>query len=247
MSTSLDVIVTRPSPYGEQLCRMLEEQNFISAHCPLISFAADDSITSTQRLELFTQSQTWIFVSRQAVNFCLDGFSPSQQHTLQALSRDRTIIAVGEATADSLQQHQIESLTPPTPNSEGMIQLLEQKNLQQQPTLLVRGNKGRPLLQQYFADHQLSILQVYQRKTTSQTLPPQTKQSAIVVTSGQLMELVAEQLPSKAQRKACTIISGSARISEIAQQFGFTNCYTANNASNSELVKSCILWRNNVS
>ena len=134
-----------------------------------------------------------------------------------------------------------------TPTSEGMIQLLEQKNLQQQPTLLVRGNKGRPLLQQYFADHQLSILQVYQRKTTSQTLPPQTKQSAIVVTSGQLMELVAEQLPSKAQRQACTIISGSARISEIAQQFGFTNCYTANNASNSELVKSCILWRNNVS
>ena len=247
MSTQLHVIVTRPSPYGEELCGELEHNGIVSTHSPLICFEPDTSFNSEQRLSALEQADTWIFVSRQAVNFCFDGFTSQQMSSLLQLSQSKTIIAVGDATADSLQQLNFVVLTPPTPNSEGMIALLEQHQRQNKSTLLIRGNQGRKLLQDYFSAQQLTILPVYQRQATGQQLPRMTESSAIVVTSGQLMELVANQVSESSQRKACSIISGSQRISEIAQQFGFTNCYTASNASNDELVKSCILWRNDVS
>ncbi|AKE51064.1 uroporphyrinogen-III synthase [Kangiella geojedonensis] len=247
MSTPLHVIVTRPSPYGEELCDELTHNDFVSTHSPLICFNPDISFNSKQRISALEQADTWIFVSRQAVNFCFDVFSSQQMSSLLQLSQSKTIIAVGDATADSLRRLNFTALTPSTPNSEGMIALLEQHQLQTKPTLLIRGNQGRQLLQDYFSAQQLTIMPVYQRQATSQQLPRITESSAIVVTSGQLMELVANQVSDHSQRIACSIISGSPRISEIAQQFGFTNCYTANNASNDELVKSCILWRNSVS
>ncbi|GAA4360063.1 uroporphyrinogen-III synthase [Kangiella marina] len=246
VSTQLKIVVTRPSPFGEALCSELEPENFFCIHCPLIDFQPDSSYDKDQRLILLKQSQTWIFISRQAVNFCFEVFSEAEQASLHQLSADKKIIAVGSATADALAQLGIEAMVPTTPNSEGIIALLGQHQLATQATLLIRGNQGRALLQEYFSEGHLSILPVYQRHTTQHRLQPVDQATAIVVTSGQLMELVAQQITEQQQRRDVTIISGSQRISQIAQQFGFTNCYTAENASNTALVKSCILWRNSV-
>ncbi|WP_343988484.1 uroporphyrinogen-III synthase [Kangiella japonica] len=245
MNTELKVIVTRPSPYGEQLCELLSQHSISSDHCPLIHFLPDLSFNTDQRLALLQQHHTWIFVSRQAVNFCFDGFSAEQIANILELAQNKAIITVGDATADSLAQLGINGLIPPTPNSEGMIHLLEKYQLKEKPTLLIRGGQGRKLLQNYFSNGQLNILPVYQRQPTEQPLLTLSNRTAIVITSGQLLELVASHVASE-KRGACTIIAGSQRISDLAQQIGFTTCYTAKDASNHELVKSCLLWRNNV-
>jgi len=240
------VIITRPSPYGEALCTALDEQGFYSIHKPLITFEQDWQFDATQRFEQLSQASTWIFVSRQAVTYCFDSFKQKQLQDLLKLSTEKMVIAVGAATADSLQQLDFKPLIPPTPNSEGMIQLLDTYQRKQYPALLIRGNKGRELLEQYFDNGNLSFLPVYQRLPTNNTLPPlaSNANTAIVVTSGQLMELVAEHYTDDPER--LTIIAGSGRINKMAQHMGFTNCYTAKDASNLELVKTCILWRNNI-
>lgn len=245
MNTEPKVIVTRPSPYGEQLCDILAQHNIDSDHCPLIHFLADLSFNIDERLELLQQNHTWIFVSRQAVNFCFEGFSAEQKASIVKLAQSKAIITVGDATADSLAQLGIKGLIPPTPNSEGMIHLLEKYQLKEKPTLLIRGGQGRKLLQNYFSNGQLNIMPVYQRQPTEQPLPTLSSQTAIVITSGQLLELTASQVAPE-KRGTCAIIAGSQRISELAQQMGFTICYTAKDASNQELVKSCLLWRNHV-
>lgn len=246
MTSPLRIVVTRPSPYGEQLCRLLEHEGFNSAHHPLIRFSSEGCATPEQRLNQLQQSDTWIFVSRQAVNFCFNNLSAEQLQQLQQRSQRKCLIAVGPATAESLQEQGFSALIPDTPDSEGMIQLIQDRQLQTQTTVLIRGNQGRELLQKFFAPQQISILQVYQRLTTNQQIPASSSAvSAIIATSGQLLELIAKQVTPLDSN--ISIIAGSERIHEMAQHIGFTNCYTAKNASNSELVKSCILWRNNVS
>ena len=249
VNTQPQVIVTRPSPYGEALCGELEAANFFCLHTPLIRFEADNRFTPVQRLRMLEESDTWIFVSRQAVNFCFESYPQGEMKKIVELSKTKTVIAVGSATAASLQGFKIEALTPPTPNSEGMIQLLEKYQLKEAPALLVRGNKGRELLEQYFAQSQLSFLPVYKRIETQKKLP-QIKEpdiTALIVTSGQIMELVDNALSIDTSKAHITIIAGSERINKMAQHMGYANCYTAKDASNFELVKSCILWRNDVS
>ncbi|WP_223669929.1 uroporphyrinogen-III synthase [Kangiella shandongensis] len=246
MKAPLQVIVTRPSPYGDELCLQLESNDFTAVHSPLIDFKADDSYSDQQRIELLTGCDTWIFVSRQAVNFCFNSLKPEQLETLQTASQSKRLIAVGPATAQALQSFGFKAMIPATPDSEGMIQLIQQQRLEQQPTCLIRGNQGRQLLQQFFTDETLHILPVYRRVETDLRLPSLTEQSAVVVTSGQLLELADKQLKAQPSSILPTIIAGSERICNKARQLGYTNCYTANSAANSELIKTCILWRNDV-
>ena len=245
------IIVTRPSPSGEALCVELEANNFFSLHCPLISFEADTNYSESIGFETLQRTSVWIFISRQAVDYCFQPFNDDTTQRLHQLRHKKHIIAVGDATADSLQQLGFEPRVPNTPDSEGIIELIEHDGLTQDTTVLIRGNKGRGLLEDYFRNEQLTSMPVYKRNETNNTFPALSKNTtyqntAIVVTSGQLLQLVTQQI-SAHSKTSVTIIAGSQRISEMAQHIGFTNCYTAKNASNSELLKSCILWRNDVS
>lgn len=240
------IIVTRPSPSGEALCGELEANNFFSVHCPLISFEAEEAYSEHIGFETLERTSVWIFISRQAVDYCFQPFSGDTKQRLHEVSHKKHIIAVGDATADSLQQLGFEPRIPNTPDSEGIIELIEHDGLTQDTVALIRGNKGRGLLEDYFSNEQLTSMPVYQRVETGNTLPALSKKSAIVVTSGQLLQLVAQQISAHSMTSV-SIIAGSQRVSEMAQHIGFTNCYTAKNASNSELLKSCILWRNDVS
>lgn len=248
VNTQPQVLVTRPSPYGEALCSELEAENFFSLHVPLIRFKPNNTIGPEQRLVMLEQADTWIFVSRQAVNFCFSLLNHQQLQQLQQASLNKSVIAVGSATAHSLQQIGFKALVPATPNSEGMIQIIEHHHLQQATTLLIRGSKGRELLEQYFQQGQLSFLPVYERIESQHQFPQISipELTAVVVTSGQLMELTDKALSPIDNKDQITIIAGSERINKMAQHMGYANCYTAKDASNLELVKSCILWRNNV-
>lgn len=251
MSTAApQIIVTRPSPSGEMLCGELEANNFFSVHCPLIRFEADTSYSESIGFETLERTSVWIFISRQAVDYCFQPFSGDTKQRLHELRHKKHLIAVGDATADSLQQLGFEPRIPITPDSEGMIELIKHDGLTQDTVALIRGNKGRGLLEDYFSNEQLTSMPVYKRIETKNTLPALSKKTAsqntaIVITSGQLLQLVAQQI-STHSKTSITIIAGSQRISDMAQHIGFTNCYTAKNASNSELLKSCILWRNDV-
>lgn len=248
MANSPTVIVTRPSPMGESLCQELNEHGFRAIHCPLIRFTANTDYSPEQQLELLTQHKLWIFVSKQAVDFALKDLSKEQLDQFLGY----TLIAVGKATQKALQPYGLSALIPKTPDSEGILALINQFSLPADyPILLIRGDKGRGLLEQELSGpYQLGVLPVYHRIELTAAMPPFMQQATVsqpvawVVTSGQLLELTDKMLSTagiKAEQVA--IIGGSARISDLARQKGYTNCYTAKDASNAEIIRACQEWQ----
>lgn len=248
MANSPTIIVTRPSPMGENLCQELNEHGYRAIHCPLIRFSANTDYSPEQQLELLEQHKLWIFVSKQAVDFALKDLS--QEQLDQFLGH--TLIAVGKATQKALQPYGLSALVPKTPDSEGILALINQFSLPADyPILLIRGDKGRGLLEQELSGpYQLGVLPVYHRIELTATLPPAVQQASAakpigwVVTSGQILEL-SDKILSTAGIKPeqVAIIGGSARISDLARQKGYTNCYTAKDASNAEIIRACFEWQ----
>lgn len=249
MANPTTIIVTRPSPMGESLCKELNDEGYRAIHCPLIRFTANTDYSPEQQLALLEQHKLWIFVSKQAVDFALKDLS--QQQLDQFLGH--TLIAVGQATQKALQPYGLSALVPKTPDSEGILALINQFSLPADyPILLIRGDKGRGLLEQELSGpYQLGVLPVYHRIEQTAALPPVMQQASAekpigwVVTSGQIFELSDKMLSTAGIKpEQVAIISGSARISDLARQKGYTNCYTAKDASNAEVVRACLAWRN---
>lgn len=248
MANSPTIIVTRPSPMGESLCQELNEHGYRAIHCPLIRFTANNDRSPEQQLALLKQHKLWIFVSKQAVDFALKDLS--QEQLDQFLGH--TLIAVGKATQKALQPYGLSALVPKTPDSEGILALINQFSLPADyPILLIRGDKGRGLLEQELNDsYRLGVLPVYHRIELTAALPPAVQQASAdkpigwVVTSGQILELSDKMLSTAGIKpEQVAIISGSARISDLARQKGYTNCYTAKDASNAEIIRACSEWQ----
>lgn len=246
MANSPTVIVTRPSPMGEALCQELDDKGFRAVHCPLISFKANHDYSAEQQLAMLQSNKLWIFVSKQAVDYALRDLSREQLEQFTG----HTIITVGQATQKALQTYGLYGLIPKTPDSEGILALISQFSLPSDyPILLIRGDKGRGLLEQELSSpYQLATLPVYHRVVLNTPLPSVMRDVrdtiGWVVTSGQLLELTHKMLTTaEINPEQVAIICGSARISDLARQMGYTNCYTAKDASNAEIVRSCIEWR----
>lgn len=248
MANSPTVIVTRPSPMGESLCQELNEHGYRAIHCPLIRFTANTDYTPEQQFSLLKQHKLWIFVSKQAVDYALKNLSRDQLDQFLG----HTLIAVGKATQKALQPYGLSALVPKTPDSEGILALINQFSLPADyPILLIRGDKGRGLLEQELSGpYQLGVLPVYHRIELTAALPPAVQQSSAdkpigwVVTSGQLLELTDKMLSTAGIKpEQVAIIGGSARISDLARQKGYTNCYTAKDASNAEIIRACQEWQ----
>ncbi|NVK22021.1 MAG: uroporphyrinogen-III synthase [Kangiellaceae bacterium] len=239
------VIVTRPLPYAQALCQLLDEHEFHSLCHPLIEFVNNSDLSPEKIFHQLAASDTWIFISQQAVNYCLQSFDNQQLAQL----KPKTIIAVGAATQLSLTKFGFISLIPQQSNSEGVLQLINHCNITQNSTItLVRGNQGRELLEQQLAQQfQLSPLEVYFRQTVTtnwQHLANISGQKAIIASSGQILEISHHLLNcAKLPHNNFAIISASARITDIAHNMGFNNCYTALSANNHDLLAACHQWR----
>lgn len=249
MATPTTLIVTRPSPVGESLCQELNNKGYRAIHCPLIRFTANTDYLPEQQLELLEQHKLWIFVSKQAVDYALQSLNQAQLDQFLG----HTLIAVGKATQKALQPYGLSALVPKTPDSEGILALVHQFSLPTDyPILLIRGDKGRGLLEQELGSpYQLGVLPVYHRIEQTAALPPAMQQASVetpigwVITSGQILELTDKMLSTAGIKpEQVVIISASARISDLARQKGYTNCYTAKDASNAEIIRACLEWRN---
>lgn len=247
MANPPTIIVTRPSPMGESLCQELNDLGYRAIHCPLIRFTANTDQSPEQQLALLEQHKLWIFVSKQAVDFALRDLSREQLEQFLG----HTIIAVGKATQKALQPYGLSALVPKTPDSEGILALINQFSLPANyPILLIRGDRGRGLLEQELSGpYQLGALPVYHRIELTAALPPAMQQAsaehpvAWVVTSAQLLELTDKMLATaEIKPEQVAIIGGSERISDLARQKGYTNCYTATDASNAEIIHACSDW-----
>lgn len=241
-NSPFDILVTRPTPYGEALTTELEKLGFHPKHLPLITFKEDDRFSVQQKASILAQSDVWIFISQQAVHYCFKQLDITKCEGIT----DKTLIAVGKATQQSLQRLGLKSLIPEPSNSEGILSLLDKLSIKADTSIaLIRGNKGRELLQHHLnINYQLHELPLYKRQAIAAQIPPLTSPTALVITSAQLLELATDLLNyAKLPLESFSIISASRRITHIAKQMGYTSCYTANSAANIDLIDTCLAWQ----
>lgn len=138
------IIVTRPSPFGEELTCYLNEKGYSAKHVPLFKIKLnDDLVRIDANFSALKSNDIVIFTSPQLALIFKDYQLPDSLR----------YFAVGAATADRIKLTQSKNLNiqvPKQQDSEGLISLLDELKIDftQTQILLAKGNQGRNYLQQ---------------------------------------------------------------------------------------------------
>ncbi|MBE0494228.1 MAG: uroporphyrinogen-III synthase [Thiomicrospira sp.] len=217
---------TRPKHQAWCLNQALLEAGFASLDCPSLQI-------QTQALEHCPQwddYDVWVFVSRNAVKHF------AQQLPNKSARFNAALVAVGDATAQAIQQQGWPNLAP-VPNtfdSEGMLNLAVFAQPKGLRVAIVRGDGGREYLAQSLIEQgaQVDFLEVYRRQaapfcqTAWQTFK-QAQTPVLLFTSVSSLDVFSAQLAAQNpdHQAWCfrqTLIVFSQRIQNAARKIGFS-------------------------
>lgn len=217
----LRVLVTRPAPQAEPLCRMLELQGAVALRLPLQAIeGVRQPALAARALQRAHEADAWIFTSANAVQHArrLDsGVWPK-------------LIAVGAATATALRaQGRAVELPDGAYSSEGVLALAELQQISGRRYAIVTGEGGRDLLAPTLQARGASVERIAVYRRVALPYLPQTvaellgQTDVAIVTSGEALT----RLVSLAADHARDILLGlplvvpSRRVVEQARQLGF--------------------------
>jgi len=226
---NLGIVVTRPEHQAGPLCARLTALGANVIRFPLLLIKALP-LTATQQhiLERLAEYDLAIFISPNAVTFGLqqlDGHWPAKLK----------IAAVGQGSARALQQQGQPVDIFPTEhfNSEALLALPAMQQLQQQKTVIFRGQGGREYLAQQLQKRgaEVDYIELYQR------LPPvgkidtllelwqQNKIQLIIITSSESLHNLYAMVASsgKAYLENTPLLVISTRTQRLALTLGFKN------------------------
>src|SRR5690348_16772791 len=138
LSPPFRVMVTRPQPEGEALCRHLQTQGYDTLHLPTLEIKSlADTRFLQEQIATLDQYSWAIFISRSAVRTSA-ALIHKQWPQLPSQLR---FAAVGEGTAAALQQAGLPSAIypPQTSSSESLLALPELQALTKQKVALFCG------------------------------------------------------------------------------------------------------------
>lgn len=244
---------TRPAHQAENLAAQLAKVGVANLNCPLLEFA-----TTTVDLGGL-QQEVWVFVSRNAVEHFAKLLEQQfdQAHN-QAWFAGKQLVAVGEATAQAIEQQGWQNLQP-VPNtfdSEGMIELPAFSTPKGLSVAIVRANGGRPWLAENLQAMGASVdfYEVYERRAVSFCNQAwlEFKQAAkplVLFTSVSNIETLLENLAqfdeqnaqdcaNQAWLRGQTLIVFSERIAQAARDLGFSGkIYITEQSSDPAIIK----------
>ncbi|HIF9228731.1 TPA: uroporphyrinogen-III synthase [Photobacterium damselae] len=240
----MTILVTRPSPDGEQLAHQLCAVGLTAIHQPLLA------ITSGDEVDLLISQLNWlksddflIAVSDHAVKLA-HNYLQSQG---ASWPKNVHYMAVGHKTAATLAKVTGQSVLMPQHrcDSEGLLALSELQQIRHRRVLILRGNGGRELIrQELIARHaEVHYCETYQRcwlpldGTTLADSWQQQQVDKLVVTSGEQLAFLHQLVPqhNHAWFLNCHLFVPSQRIADQASQLGFTHISTVGSASNQAL------------
>lgn len=221
------ILNTRPKEQAQVLSKKIKEAGGIPIEFPAIEILASDSGWTYSLANLNTINQA-IFVSPNAVRYF---FNELIKRKIQWPGQIR-IIAIGKGTATALRPFNIEAHeTPESPDSEHLLNLRSLQQIKNQSLLLVKGEGGRKVIEEYLVlkGAKIIILQVYKRVAPSvsteqiQELLQEDKVDIILLTSEQsiynLFNMFDKDGQAWLQNKPCLVISE--RLAQSASALGF--------------------------
>ncbi|WP_375751893.1 uroporphyrinogen-III synthase [Vibrio sp. HN007] len=235
------VLVTRPSPEGEELCHSLGEIGIHAIHLPLIAFKQGEEAESL--LLLLKSSDIVIAVSKPAVEWAHKILCHHEQSWPEKL----LYLAIGQKTADEFSKCTQQAVHyPKISDSEHFLELPQLKQLDGKKVLILRGNGGRELIRAKLSKEGalVNYCEVYQRQTLVFNGHSEIEKwqrnniDHIVVTSAEQLSILISSVPKYFHDWLYqkTLLVPSNRIAEIASESGFASVEVTGSASNSELL-----------
>lgn len=241
------VLVTRPAGQEAALCQAVAAAGFRVHSQPLLELQALPELTPPQRsllleLDLY---QHIIFISGNAVRF---GMARVEDFWPQ-LPVGVNWYAIGEVTANLLQDYGVTALTPGADmTSEALLALPQLQAVQDQRVLIIKGEGGRATLRKALAGRGAIVdeLACYRRRRPD--LPrgqlaeklDQWGIDVVLISSGEgLDNLQALLRPQETTNfRGINLIVPSQRVALKARELGFERVATADNASDAAMLRA---------
>ncbi|MCO6523498.1 MAG: uroporphyrinogen-III synthase [Candidatus Schmidhempelia sp.] len=235
------IIVTRPTPYGEELVKLLNEAGLSAKHIPLFKIIPVGNFLELQtKLEQLSSGDIVIVISPQVLNVI------AQCHRQLSFPPLLQYVAIGKKTAKLLQHYVATPVIYPVTqeNSESLLLLPELQHVTERRILILRGNCGRELLATTLQSRGAvtEYYTCYQRhpiKPALNNIQDYLIDKIITITNTESL-LYFEQLIDEAQKRNNTLLVSSPRIAEKATKLGWHKIITINSADNRKLFKTLI-------
>lgn len=238
----LTLLNTRPRHQAAGLTAKLQNLGVEVLSCPTLQI-------ETQPLELQDfKADVWVFVSRNAV----EHFAIQLSNEHQAWWRDKTLVAVGKATAQAIKEQGWQNLQaiPKTYDSEGMLALKVFAQPQGLNVAIVRGNGGRELLADTLkkAGAHVEFYEVYRRQAAqfcyqAWSRLQQADYPVILFTSATSLFALWQRL-NQADQAWCLqqpLIVFSERIAQSARQLGFQSKIELTEHCSDQAIVECLI------
>jgi len=211
------------------LSHLIIEKGGYAVPLPLIQIEKI-SITKNQLNSLKNHYSCIIFISRPAATF--GGF-------LIDKGLSEKYYAVGQSTAQLLENKGIIVSSPQNETSESLLEIIDPSKIKGQKILIVKGEKGRNYLQETLQSRgaMVDTLAVYRIKKVNYPnnrvgrIIESDKINVIIVTSGAILESLMQQV-SLEQLMPVKLIVPSKRIFNLARQKGVEYVARAASANN---------------
>ncbi|MFT4463720.1 MAG: uroporphyrinogen-III synthase [Sodalis sp. (in: enterobacteria)] len=243
----MSILVTRPSPAGEQLVNRLRARGKSAWHLPLIDFTPGNDLPHLpQRLADLSAGDLLFIVSQHAINYAHPWL------TQQGVSWPAGLhyYAVGRSTG--LRLHGLSGLPVSYPDegetSEDLLRLPALACIDGKRALILRGNGGREVLEQTLRQRgvQTTYCECYRRSPIHYDGEEQGRRmrtlgiDTLVITSGEMLQQFYTLMPEYYRRAwlmSCRLIVVSERLAMLARQLGWTDIVVANAADNDALMR----------
>ncbi|AFJ48820.1 uroporphyrinogen-III synthase [Shimwellia blattae] len=244
----MSILVTRPSPAGEQLVARLRSLGREAWHFPLIEFSPGRELAQLPAaLAGLRPGDLGFVLSQHAVEYARRALS----HSGQPWPGHVQWFAIGRTTA--LAFHNVTGLDIRYPQdreiSEVLLQLPELQNIAGKRALILRGNGGRELLGTTLAARgaEIAYSECYQRSPRHYNGAQEAHRwqqrgiRTLIVTSGEMLRQLYTLTPEWYRHNwllTCQLVVVSERLACLARELGWRDIQVADNADNDALLRA---------
>jgi len=246
------VLVTRPVGQADALCTAVEAAGYTAHSQPLLELRALAELPPTQRQLLLDldRYQHVIFISGNAVHFgmaCIEDYWPQVPVGL-------AWYAIGDATAALLQGFGIKAVTPGNSmTSEGLLALPQLHTVVDQRILIIKGEGGRATLREELLRRGATVDELACYRRACPDLPvgelaarlSEWRINLVMISSGEGLDNLQTLLrwPETTKFRDICVIVPSQRVARLAQEAGFEQVVTAENASDVAMLHALEEWQ----
>ena len=244
----MSILVTRPSPAGEQLVSRLRALGQVAWSFPLIEFSPGRELSAlADHMNTLQQGDLLFALSQHAVEFAQ---AQLQQQGLNWPTAPH-YFAIGRTTALALHTVSGTDVRYPLDReiSEVLLQLPELQNIAGKKALILRGNGGRELLGDTLRERgaDVTFCECYQRSArhydgAEEAMRWQSRGvSTLVITSGEMLQQLWTLIPQWYRERwllSCRIFVVSERLAEQARELGWQDIQVADSADNDALLRA---------